>query len=84
MGLAWAFFVAGTPTTVVSLWNVESVNTSDLMLEFHRNLRTEVLSGKSSLQTAQALRQAQLHLLRASHTSHPFYWAGFSTVGVPD
>lgn len=84
MGLAWAFFVAGTPTTVVSLWNVESVNTSDLMLEFHRNLRTEVLSGKNSLQTAQALRQAQLHLLRASHTSHPFYWAGFSTVGVPD
>lgn len=84
MGLAWAFFVAGTPTTVVSLWNVESVNTSDLMLEFHRNLWTKVLSGQNSLQTAQALRQAQLHLLRSSQSSHPFYWAGFSTVGVPD
>ena len=84
MGLAWAFFVAGTPTTVVSLWKVESVSTSDLMLEFHRNLRTKVLSGGSSLQTAEALRRAQLRLLHSSHTAHPFYWAGFSTVGVPD
>ena len=84
MGLAWAFFVAGTPTTVVSLWNVESVNTSDLMLEFHRNLWTKVLPGRNSLQTARALRDAQLRFLHSSHTAHPFYWAGFSTVGVPD
>ena len=84
MGLAWAFFVAGTPTTVVSLWNVESVSTSDLMLEFHRNLWTKVLPGRNSLQTAQALRDAQLRFLHSSHTAHPFYWAGFSTVGVPD
>lgn len=84
IGLAWAFFVAGTPSTVVSQWNVESVTTADLMLDFHRRLHTAVLSGQDSLKTAEALRQAQLHLLRSSHTAHPFYWAGFSTVGIPD
>jgi CHAT domain-containing protein/Tfp pilus assembly protein PilF len=84
VGLAWAFFVAGTPTTVVSLWNVESVSTADLMLEFHRRLHAAARSGQDTLQTAESLRQAQLHLLHSSHTAHPFYWAGFSTVGVPN
>ena len=84
IGLAWAFFVAGTPTTVVSLWNVDSVSTADLMLEFHRRLHAAALSGQNTLQTAESLRQAQLHLLHSSHTAHPFYWAGFSTVGVPN
>ena len=84
IGLAWAFFVAGTPSTVVSLWNVESINTAELMLEFHRHLHAATLSGQDTLQTAESLRQAQLHLLHSSHSAHPFYWAGFSTVGVPD
>ena len=84
IGLAWAFFVAGTPSTVVSLWNVESINTADLMLEFHRRLHAATLSGQDTLHTAASLRQAQLQLLHSSHTAHPFYWAGFSTVGVPD
>src|SRR5260370_33940155 len=36
IGLTWAFFVAGVPTTVVSQWKVESTSTSQLMLAFHR------------------------------------------------
>ena len=84
IGLAWAFFVAGTPSTVVSQWNVDSISTADLMLDFHRRLYISIVSGSGRLQTAEALRQAQLHLLRSSHTAHPFYWAGFATVGVPD
>jgi CHAT domain-containing protein len=74
IGLSWAFFVAGCPTTVVSQWKVESASTSELMLAFHRNLR----KGQSK---AAALRSAALKLLGDSRYRHPFYWAGFVVVG---
>ena len=35
-GMLWAAFAAGAPTTVASLWRVESASTSELMIEFHR------------------------------------------------
>ena len=41
IGLTWALFVAGSPTTVVSQWKVESASTTALMLEFHRNLQSK-------------------------------------------
>src|SRR5213078_227885 len=67
IGLTWALFVAGVPSTVVSQWQVESAGTRDLMLQFHRGLKT------GSQSKAQALRQAALKLMRSSETSHPFY-----------
>lgn len=75
IGLSWALFVAGVPSTVVSQWKVESASTRDLMLQFHRGLQ----SGKAN--KAEALRQAALSLLKQPATSHPFYWAGFVLVG---
>ena len=33
IGLTWAMFVAGVPSTVVSQWKVESASTRDLMVE---------------------------------------------------
>ena len=75
IGLSWALFVAGVPSTVVSQWKVESASTRDLMLQFHRGLQ----SGKTS--KAEALQQAALSLLKQPATSHPFYWAGFVLVG---
>ena len=74
IGLSWAFFVAGCPTTVVSQWKVESASTTELMLAFHRNL-------KSGRPKAQALQAAALKLLRDPRYRHPFYWAGFVVVG---
>jgi CHAT domain-containing protein/Tfp pilus assembly protein PilF len=74
IGLSWAFFVAGCPTTVVSQWKVESASTTELMLAFHRNLK----KGQSK---AAALRSAALKLLGDSRYRHPFYWAGFVVVG---
>ena len=74
IGLSWAFFVAGCPTTVVSQWKVESASTTELMLAFHRNL----MKGKSK---AQALRSAALKLLGDRRYRHPFYWAGFVVIG---
>jgi CHAT domain-containing protein len=75
IGLTWAFFVAGVPTTLVSQWKVESESTAQLMLQFHRNLKN---SGMSS---AAALRNAELKLLRSGKYRHPFYWASFVIIG---
>jgi CHAT domain-containing protein len=81
IGLSWALFVAGIPTTVVSQWKVESASTTTLMLEFHRNLRAGVKYPKTRVSTAKALQQASLKLLGQSEYRHPFYWAGFVVVG---
>jgi CHAT domain-containing protein len=74
VGLTWAFFVAGAPTTIASQWQVESVSTSELMVEFHRNLNLQ----KSK---AQALRLASLKLLKSKLYQHPLFWAGFIVIG---
>jgi len=79
IGLTWALFVAGTPTTVVSQWEVESASTRDLMLGFHRQLQAPRAAGK--LTKAESLRRAALKLMKNPATSHPFYWAGFVLVG---
>jgi CHAT domain-containing protein len=76
VGISWAFFVAGVPTTVVSQWKVDSASTASLMIRFHRNLKEQPESSK-----AQALRNAALELLRDKSYQHPFYWAGFVMIG---
>jgi CHAT domain-containing protein/tetratricopeptide (TPR) repeat protein len=84
IGLTWAFFVAGTPTTVVSQWKVESKSTSELMTAFHRSRIAEEARPNPSFATAKALRQAELQLLHNEQYAHPFYWAAFVVVGDPD
>ena len=77
IGLTWALFIAGAPSTVVSQWKVESAATRELMVSFHRQLRP----GATQTTKAEALRQSALSLLKKPATSHPFYWAGFVLVG---
>ncbi len=81
IGLAWALFVAGCPTTVVSQWKVNDRSTADLMVEFHRQLNVRSTSVHSRASVAQALRQAALKLFNKSQYEHPYYWAGFIVVG---
>ncbi|MCM3900095.1 MAG: CHAT domain-containing protein, partial [Pyrinomonadaceae bacterium] len=81
IGLTWALFVAGVPSTVVSQWQVESASTRDLMVNFHRGLSSPQRAAKVKATKTEALRQAALKLLKNPETSHPFYWAGFVLVG---
>jgi CHAT domain-containing protein len=74
IGLSWAFFVAGVPTTVVSQWQVEAGSTAALMLAFHRELR----AGHGQ---AEALQRAMRELLRRPQWRQPFFWAGFAVMG---
>jgi CHAT domain-containing protein len=75
IGMSWAFLVAGCPATVVSQWEAVSETTSRLMVDFHRHLQT----GKAP---AEALRRAELALMRDPHFGHPYYWAPFVVVGA--
>lgn len=74
IGLSWAFAVAGARNTVVSLWSVDAAGTAELMLEFHR-------AAQRGEEYPQALRAAELKLLRGAGTRHPFYWAPFLLIG---
>jgi CHAT domain-containing protein len=75
IGMSWASFIAGAPTTVASQWKVESSSTTEVMLEFHRQL----LTGKVS--KAEALRRASLKVMKMPKYRHPSYWAGWVMVG---
>ena len=77
IGLSWSFFVAGSPTTMASLWKVESASTTELMLDFYRQMRNKAkLTSKSA-----ALRASSIKLLKTEKYAHPFYWAGFVIIG---
>jgi CHAT domain-containing protein/Tfp pilus assembly protein PilF len=81
IGLSWALFVAGCPTSVVSQWKVESASATELMLEFHRQLKSQLTNPGGGLSAARALREAALKLARSNQYRHPFYWAGFVVNG---
>lgn len=81
IGMSWAFFVAGTSTTVASQWKVDSASTTLLMANFHRLLASQESGGGVRMNKAQALRGAALTVLAKPQYRHPFYWAGFVTVG---
>jgi len=76
IGMSWAFFVAGTRSTVVSEWKVNSASTSKLMAAFYANLQRDHANNEP-----QAMRQAALTLLKNDSYRHPFYWAGFVLIG---
>ncbi|HKQ51956.1 MAG TPA: CHAT domain-containing protein, partial [Pyrinomonadaceae bacterium] len=79
IGTSWAFFVAGSSSTVATQWKVESARAADLMVEFHRNLLKRGGGGRA-MSKAQALRQAALKQLHGPY-NHPAYWAAFIIIG---
>jgi tetratricopeptide (TPR) repeat protein len=72
-GLRQSFQLAGALAVVASLWQVPDRETAELMSRFFENMAQEE-------DKAEALRQAQLHLLRRG-PSHPYFWAAFSVTG---
>ena len=74
LGLTRAFLYAGTPSLIVSYWDVSDAATVYLMDRFYAAL------GKG-LTKAAALRAAQMEARR--RYTHPAYWAGFALVGQP-
>lgn len=75
IGMTRAFFYAGAPAMVVSLWPADDAATADLMISFYRYLRDR--------SPAEALRAAKLDLLHRETglKKSPHYWAPFILLG---
>jgi len=73
VGLTRAFLYAGASSVLGSLWSISDEATAVLMKEFCENLR--------KLDKAEALRQAQVKMIRSKEYSNPYYWAAFNLTG---
>ncbi len=91
LGFAGLAVQAGSKAAIASLWSVSDLSTPLLMQAFYRHLKTSTMK-------AEALRLAQLEMLRnllkpknlptqaiaaSTNLSHPYHWAAFTLVGNP-
>lgn len=75
LGMAGVAVRSGARTTVATLWAVQDDSTALLMSEFYRRLI------QPNNTKAEALRQAQLALLKNPKYNHPYYWSPFVLIG---
>lgn len=73
-GLRRALVLAGAESQVTSLWKVADEATKDLMVDYYKRL----LKGEGR---SEALRNAQLSMMKSKDRSHPYYWAAFVPIG---
>jgi CHAT domain-containing protein len=76
-GLAQAFLIAGVPTVIASLWDVDDEGTARLMEKFH------AIHREKGLAFDQSLRMSQISFLQTApqRLRHPFFWATFIVTG---
>lgn len=75
VGLTRGFMYAGNSDVVASLWKVDDRATTELMKRFYQKML------KEKLRPADALRKAQISMIKEKETQNPFYWAAFILQG---
>jgi len=75
LGLAGVAVRAGTRSTLASLWNLNDASTALLMSHFYQEL------AKPGVSKAEALRRAQLALLKQEEYEIPYFWAPYVLIG---
>ncbi|AFZ02482.1 CHAT domain-containing protein [Calothrix sp. PCC 6303] len=75
LGLAGLAVKSGARSTVATLWPVKDKAAEMLMTSFYQQLR------QPQTTKAEALRQAQIGLIRKSDFRDPFFWSAFVLVG---
>jgi CHAT domain-containing protein len=75
LGLAGLAVRSGARSTLATLWSVNDRSTAFFMVEFYREL------GQPGVTKAQAVRNAQLALLKQPQYEHPYYWSPFILLG---
>jgi len=73
IGMNRSFIYAGAPTVLSSLWSVSDESTAFLMQNFYKKMKT--------MKKDEALRAAQIELIRSKGFAAPFYWAAFYLTG---
>ena len=81
-GLSWALFMAGSPTNIVTQWEVSDSSTKSIMQDFYTRLLSTTSAGKPPGKL-DALRAAQLKFISGDKRySHPYYWGAFILTGA--
>lgn len=75
LGLAGLAVRSGARSTLATLWSVDDAATSSFMVQFYKEI------AQGGMTKAEAVRKAQLSLLKQPDLEHPYYWAPFVLVG---
>lgn len=75
LGLAGVAVRSGARSTLATLWTVSDESTAKFMEQFYKELFTP------NMTRTEAVRVAQLHLLKTPEFAHPYFWAPFILVG---
>ncbi len=78
-GLAWSFYIAGTPALVVNRWLGAPTDPS-VAVRFHR-AHAAAPAAAGPPRASESLQKAMKGILAQPETRHPFYWAGFMAIG---
>ncbi len=70
-----AWVLAGAQAQFVNLWTTDPRAASELATAYYERL----LAGEGR---SEALRSVQLDMLRSESRHHPYYWAGFASIGA--
>nr|WP_274389246.1 CHAT domain-containing protein [Paraburkholderia tagetis] len=74
LGFTRAFFYAGATSLIVSMWPVADESTAITMRTFYAQL-------SQGSEAIDAMRAAQLAVMKEPRFAHPFFWAPFDLMG---
>jgi len=75
LGFGYQIQNAGAGAAIASLWKVSDNGTQALMQSLYEEIKQRNES------SSEALRKAQIALIRSKQFSHPFYWSAFILIG---
>jgi CHAT domain-containing protein len=75
LGFGYQVQKAGAKQAIASLWKVDDAGTQALMAAFYREFQ------KGDITVTEALRRAQVSLIKSSNFNHPNYWSAFFAIG---
>jgi len=78
LGLAGVAVRSGARSTVATLWRVDDQATATLISEFYNQL---VKANQTGISKAEALRRAQLTILKKPEYQSPYYWGAYVLLG---
>lgn len=76
IGLTRGFMHAGTPKVLVSLWSLSDRGAAELMVRFYRKML-----GPGREPPIEALRSAQIEMMKDKRWQAPYFWAAFVLQG---
>ncbi len=75
LGFGYQVQKAGAKNAIASLWKVDDAGTQALMTAFYGELQ------KGDVTVTEALRRAQVALIKSPQYNHPNYWSAFFAIG---